>query len=380
MATIARFPASSRLWYSSDDALVELIRQAGLSLEFAVTGSHGELDPPNAASERRILVVRRVPVVTKAAIGLGAAAGRRVEGRLGSRNRSAPGDRGCPAGGGARAPAAAGSVPDQDARRGDRRRSRVAAVDEYKPDVARRPCWGLQQRRGVWRPPVGAWLRGDLCSPCRRTPVSKSAERGSRRRPPGKAILTTIVRKYELRSARRLAKAACIISLSRSVGRTTIAYSWWSRWRGSPRLLVDGSLQFSDLRHLWCRRPRHQIVNLPNRSHSRGGRCRCEGPVRVDILLARPRVEMAEMVQEEVAQHPAAAVPVRRHRHARWTRRSTLFLTRRPAGAHLHSMAIRNLAMAGEAFDAIGYPATKLATVLEPILDRRHHQGQCGLG
>ena len=28
------------------------------------------------------------------------------------------------------------------------------------------------------------------------------------------------------------------------------------------------------------------------------------------------------------------------------------------------SMAIRNLAMAGEAFDAIGYPATKLATVL----------------
>jgi SAM-dependent methyltransferase len=55
--TIARFPASYRLWYSSDDALAELIRQAGLSLEFAY-GSH-DLDPPNAASERRILVVRR---------------------------------------------------------------------------------------------------------------------------------------------------------------------------------------------------------------------------------------------------------------------------------------------------------------------------------
>ena len=55
--TIARFPASYRLWYSSDDALVELIRQAGLALEFAY-GSH-DLDPPNAASERRILVVRR---------------------------------------------------------------------------------------------------------------------------------------------------------------------------------------------------------------------------------------------------------------------------------------------------------------------------------
>lgn len=55
--TIARFPASYRLWYPSDDALVELVRQAGLAVGFAY-GSH-DLDPPNAASERRILVVRR---------------------------------------------------------------------------------------------------------------------------------------------------------------------------------------------------------------------------------------------------------------------------------------------------------------------------------
>lgn len=55
--TIARFPASYRLWYPWEDALVELIRQAGLAVEFAY-GSH-DLDPPNAASERRILVVRR---------------------------------------------------------------------------------------------------------------------------------------------------------------------------------------------------------------------------------------------------------------------------------------------------------------------------------
>jgi SAM-dependent methyltransferase len=55
--TIARYPASYRLWYPSDDALVALIREAGLAVEFAY-GSH-DLDPPNAASERRILVVRR---------------------------------------------------------------------------------------------------------------------------------------------------------------------------------------------------------------------------------------------------------------------------------------------------------------------------------
>jgi SAM-dependent methyltransferase len=55
--TIARFPASYRLWYPSDDALGAVIREAGLAVEFAY-GSH-DLDPPNASSERRILVVRR---------------------------------------------------------------------------------------------------------------------------------------------------------------------------------------------------------------------------------------------------------------------------------------------------------------------------------
>ena len=55
--TIARFPASYRLWYPWDDALAALIREAGLAVEFAY-GSH-DLDPPNGSSERRILVIRR---------------------------------------------------------------------------------------------------------------------------------------------------------------------------------------------------------------------------------------------------------------------------------------------------------------------------------
>jgi SAM-dependent methyltransferase len=54
--TIARLPASYRLWYSSDDALAAVIREAGLAIEFAY-GSH-DLDPATASSERRILVVR----------------------------------------------------------------------------------------------------------------------------------------------------------------------------------------------------------------------------------------------------------------------------------------------------------------------------------
>jgi SAM-dependent methyltransferase len=55
--TIARLPASHRLWYSSDDALAAVIREAGLAIELAY-GSH-DLDPLDADSERRILMIRR---------------------------------------------------------------------------------------------------------------------------------------------------------------------------------------------------------------------------------------------------------------------------------------------------------------------------------
>jgi SAM-dependent methyltransferase len=55
--TIARLPASYRLWYPFTDALSSLVREAGLVVELAY-GSH-DLDPLDAASERRILVIRR---------------------------------------------------------------------------------------------------------------------------------------------------------------------------------------------------------------------------------------------------------------------------------------------------------------------------------
>ena len=55
--TIARLPASHRLWYPSFDALLTLGREAGLAEELTY-GSH-DLDPLGDDSERRILVVRR---------------------------------------------------------------------------------------------------------------------------------------------------------------------------------------------------------------------------------------------------------------------------------------------------------------------------------
>jgi SAM-dependent methyltransferase len=55
--TIARLPASHRLWYPSPVVLRTLVREAGLAEELAY-GSH-DLDPPAEDSERRIHLVRR---------------------------------------------------------------------------------------------------------------------------------------------------------------------------------------------------------------------------------------------------------------------------------------------------------------------------------
>jgi SAM-dependent methyltransferase len=54
--TIARLPASHRLWYPCADALNSLVREAGLAVERAY-GSH-DLDPLEEDSVRRILMIR----------------------------------------------------------------------------------------------------------------------------------------------------------------------------------------------------------------------------------------------------------------------------------------------------------------------------------
>jgi SAM-dependent methyltransferase len=55
--TIARLPASYRLWYPSREELERLVQQAGLAVELSY-GSH-DLEPLTRDSERRILVLRR---------------------------------------------------------------------------------------------------------------------------------------------------------------------------------------------------------------------------------------------------------------------------------------------------------------------------------
>ena len=262
----------------------------------------------------------------------------------------------------------------------------VAAVSEFKPDVVivdallQGRVQGTDVAHGIRQaePQVGLVM---LTVP--QNPVSESAERGIDSvltMPFSGFDLTTIVRKtFEQRSVEASRAGSMLISLfspKGGVGRTTIAYNLAVSLGKEHRVcLVDGSLQFSDLRGL-LRVPANapSIVNLPtDRIREQDVQeVAWKDPSGIDILLAPPRVEMAEMVTVRDIEKALSML--------RQLYEFVIIDTRAGLGDDVlvfldasdvilqvltyDSMAIRNLAMAREAFDAIGYPATKLAIVL----------------
>lgn len=192
--------------------------------------------------------------------------------------------------------------------------------------------------------------------------------------------LTTMIRKVgETRAVESARAGSLVVSLfspKGGVGRTTLAYNLAVGLGQDHKVcLIDGSLQFSDLRGL-LRVPAvaPSIVNLPT------DRIREQDltdimwrdPSGIDILLAPPRVEMAEMVTTRDIEKVLSMLRqlyefVIIDTRAALSEDVLVFLDSADLILQIltyDSMAIRGLAMSAETFAAIGYPPTKLATVL----------------
>lgn len=192
--------------------------------------------------------------------------------------------------------------------------------------------------------------------------------------------LTTMIRKVgETRAVESARAGSLVVSLfspKGGVGRTTLAYNLAVGLGQDHKVcLIDGSLQFSDLRGL-LRVPAvaPSIVNLPT------DRIREQDlvdimwrdPSGIDILLAPPRVEMAEMVTTRDIEKVLSMLRqlyefVIIDTRAALSDDVLVFLDSADLILQVltyDSMAIRGLAMSAETFAAIGYPASKMATVL----------------
>lgn len=192
--------------------------------------------------------------------------------------------------------------------------------------------------------------------------------------------LTAIIRRIaEERVSATSGAGAQLVSLfspKGGVGRTTLAYNLAVALAGEePVCLVDGSLQFSDMRGL-LRAPANalSILDLPTDKirDSDVSEVMWRDPSGIDVLLAPPRVEMAEMITTRDIEKSLSLLR-RLYGHVVIDTRAGLtdevlaFLDASDIVLQIltfDAMAVRALAMANEAFAAIGYPPNKMAVVL----------------
>jgi len=192
--------------------------------------------------------------------------------------------------------------------------------------------------------------------------------------------LTTLVRKVGESRAIETAGSGCLLvtlfSPKGGVGRTTLAYNIAVSLGQQHRVcLFDGSMQFSDLRGLIGAPPAApSILDLPT------DRLREQDltdvtwrdPSGIDILLAPPRVEMAEMVTTSDIDKALSLLRqlydfVIIDTRAALSDDVLTFLDSADLVLQVltfEMMSIRSVAMAGETFAAIGYPPSKIVTIL----------------
>jgi pilus assembly protein CpaE len=262
----------------------------------------------------------------------------------------------------------------------------VGAVGELKPDVV--IVDALLQGR-VSGQKVAEQIRqaephvGLIMLTVPQNPVAENPERGVDavlKMPFTGFDLTTLIRRVgeerAVESARSGSLVVSLFSPKGGVGRTTLAYNLAVALGREHRVcLVDGSLQFSDLRGL-LRVPAvaPSIVNLPtDRIREQDlADVMWRDPSGIDILLAPPRVEMAEMVTTRDIEKVLSLIRqiyefVIIDTRAALSEDVLVFLDSADLILQVltyDAMAIRGLAMSAETFVAIGYPPSKLGTVL----------------
>lgn len=262
----------------------------------------------------------------------------------------------------------------------------LAAVGDFRPDVVIID-WLLQGR--VSGAKAASSIRqahpevGIIVLTVPQEPISEDTARGIDavlRMPLAGFDLTTVIRRIaEARATATSSGGAQVVTLfspKGGVGRTTLAYNLAVALAGpEPVCLVDGSLQFSDLRGL-LRAPAsaRSILDLPTDKIREGdvSEVMWHDPSGIDVLLAPPRVEMAEMITSRDLEKSLSLLR-RLYGHVVIDTRATLtddvlaFLDVSDFVLQVltfDAMAARTLAMASEAFAAIGYPPSKFAVVL----------------
>jgi pilus assembly protein CpaE len=262
----------------------------------------------------------------------------------------------------------------------------AASVSELKPDVVivdallQGRVSGQQVAEQIRRaePQVGVIM---LTVP--QNPVRENPDRGIDavlRMPFTGFDLTTMIRRVgETRALESAHAGSLVVSLfspKGGVGRTTLAYNIAVALGQDHKVcLIDGSLQFSDLRGL-LRVPAvaPSIVNLPTDRIRENDLTEVawRDPSGIDLLLAPPRVEMAEMITARDIEKILSLIRqlyefVVIDTRAALSEDVLVFLDAADVILQVltyDSMAIRSLAMSAETFAAIGYPPNKLATIL----------------
>ncbi len=261
-----------------------------------------------------------------------------------------------------------------------------AAVGEYRPDVVivdallQGRVSGLHVAQQIRQTDPHVAL---IVLTVPQNPISEDPARGIDavlKMPFSGFDLTTLVRKTQesvgIAAARAGSLMVTLFSPKGGVGRTTLSYNLAVALGVGHRVcLIDGSLQFSDLRGL-LRVPASapSIVNLPTDRirDSDLAEVVWKDASGIDILLAPPRIEMAEMVTVRDLEKALSMVRqvydfVVIDTRAALTDEVLAFLDASDLILQVlayDAMAVRSLTMAGEAFDAIGYAASKRKTLL----------------